>query len=73
MTVELVPVDGVPEIRPGDDLAGILAERVHPLGARDGDVIVVTQKVVSKAEGRIVPEAEREAAIAAGAAASTSK
>jgi len=44
-------VAGLPEIRPGDDLATILAEAC-PLLA--GDVLVVTQKVVSKAEGRLV-------------------
>ncbi|HSL10236.1 MAG TPA: coenzyme F420-0:L-glutamate ligase [Actinomycetota bacterium] len=63
--VRVVPVEGVPEIREGDDLADILAERLRPLGVRDGDVVVVTQKVVSKAEGRIVPDAERDAVIAA--------
>jgi len=66
VTVELIPVEGLPEVRPGHDLASILAERLRPLGVEDGDVIVVTQKVVSKAEGRVVPDAERDAAIAAG-------
>lgn len=55
-TVEILPVDGVPEVRPGDDLAALLAPRLSELGARDGDVVAVTQKVVSKAEGRVVPE-----------------
>lgn len=49
--VRLLPVEGLPEVEPGDDLAGLLADRC-PLEA--GDVLVVTQKVVSKAEGRIV-------------------
>ena len=49
--VQLIPVEGLPEIEPGDDLAGLLAERC-PL--ETGDVLVVTQKVVSKAEGRMV-------------------
>src|SRR2546423_1508118 len=40
----------MPEVRPGDDLAALLAERAAP---REGDVVVVAQKVVSKAEGRI--------------------
>ncbi|MCU1491266.1 MAG: coenzyme F420-0:L-glutamate ligase [Acidimicrobiaceae bacterium] len=47
----VLPVRGFPEIRPGDRLAEMIAE-MAPL--RDGDVLVVTQKVVSKAEGRLV-------------------
>lgn len=52
MTVEIIPVHGVPEVRPGDDLAALIEEAAEPL--RDGDVLVVTHKVVSKAEGRLV-------------------
>jgi coenzyme F420-0:L-glutamate ligase/coenzyme F420-1:gamma-L-glutamate ligase len=63
--VEVLSVDGIPEIRPGDDLAAILADRLRPLSVRDGDIVVVTQKVVSKAEGRIVPDSERDAHVAA--------
>jgi len=51
--VELLPVQGLPEFRPGDDLAVVLAAAAPWL--RDGDVVVVTSKVVSKCEGRIVP------------------
>jgi coenzyme F420-0:L-glutamate ligase/coenzyme F420-1:gamma-L-glutamate ligase len=51
--VELIPVPGLPEFRPGDDLAATLAAAASWL--RDGDVVVVTSKVVSKCEGRIVP------------------
>lgn len=49
-------VAGIPEIKPGDDLAGLIATAAtaEPDGLRDGDVVVVTQKVVSKAEGRLV-------------------
>ncbi|MGH2636408.1 MAG: coenzyme F420-0:L-glutamate ligase, partial [Actinomycetota bacterium] len=54
--VQVVPVEGVPEVRSGDDLAALLIEGLAPLAPRDGDVVVVTQKVVSKAEGRIVRE-----------------
>lgn len=50
--IELLPVDGLPEFRPGDDLTGALATAAPWL--RDGDVVVVTSKVVSKCEGRIV-------------------
>jgi coenzyme F420-0:L-glutamate ligase / coenzyme F420-1:gamma-L-glutamate ligase len=49
--LEIVAVEGLPEIRPGDRLAPLLA-RCADLA--DGDVVVVTQKVVSKAEGRMV-------------------
>jgi len=61
MTLEVIPVPGLPEIGPGDDLADLL----DPVDIRDGDVVVVTQKVVSKQEGRVVPAADRDAAIAA--------
>ena len=49
--------DGLPEFRPGDDLARVLAEALiaDPHGLVDGDVVVVTSKVVSKTEGRVVP------------------
>ena len=46
---------GLPEIREGDDLAGLVAEAV---GLEDGDVVVLAQKVVSKSEGRVVRLAE---------------
>jgi len=45
------PVRGLPELREGDDLAGMIAERA---GLEDGDVLVVAQKAISKIEGRIV-------------------
>ncbi|OBB59088.1 coenzyme F420-0:L-glutamate ligase [Mycobacterium sp. 852013-51886_SCH5428379] len=51
-TIELLPVPGLPEFRPGDDLAAALAAAAPWL--RDGDIVVVTSKVVSKCEGRIV-------------------
>lgn len=56
MRLEVLPVAGLPEVAPGDDLGALLAEALRPLGPADGDVIAVTQKVVSKAEGRVVPE-----------------
>ena len=58
MTVEIHPVRGVPEVRPGDDLARLLIDALPPssLALETGDVLVVTQKAVSKAEGRIVRE-----------------
>lgn len=51
--IEVLPVAGIPEIRPGDDLPGILLHHVED-DLRPGDVLVVTHKVVSKAEGRVV-------------------
>ncbi|CAN5763824.1 coenzyme F420-0:L-glutamate ligase [soil metagenome] len=51
MNVEIIPVPDVPEVRPGDELAGLIAGTVD---LRDGDVLVVTHKIVSKAEGRLV-------------------
>ena len=50
--VEILPVAGLPEFRPGDDLAAALAEAAPWL--RDGDIVVVTSKVMSKCEGRVV-------------------
>jgi coenzyme F420-0:L-glutamate ligase/coenzyme F420-1:gamma-L-glutamate ligase len=50
--VELLPVTGLPEFRPGDDLAAAIATAAPWL--RDGDVLVVTSKAVSKVEGRLV-------------------
>jgi coenzyme F420-0:L-glutamate ligase/coenzyme F420-1:gamma-L-glutamate ligase len=49
--IELLPVRGLPEIRPGDDLATLVAGLTE---LRDGDVVVVAQKVVSKSEGRLI-------------------
>ncbi|MFI1679338.1 coenzyme F420-0:L-glutamate ligase [Streptomyces sp. NPDC020607] len=54
-------VPGLPEVRQGDDLAKLIAA-AEP-GLADGDVVLVTSKIVSKAEGRIVEAADREAAI----------
>jgi coenzyme F420-0:L-glutamate ligase / coenzyme F420-1:gamma-L-glutamate ligase len=51
VNLELLGVEGLPEIRPGDDLAALIVQHSGPI--RRGDVVVVAQKVVSKAEGRI--------------------
>lgn len=50
--IEILPIKGLPEFRPGDDLAEKIASAAPWL--RDGDVVVVTSKAVSKCEGRIV-------------------
>jgi len=60
VTLQVIPVHGLPEIRPGDDLVGLLLDslgRSHERLAA-GDVVVVAQKVVSKGEGRLVRLAE---------------
>ncbi|MGP3989377.1 coenzyme F420-0:L-glutamate ligase [Streptomyces sp. 3N207] len=57
---------GIPEVLPGDDLVGLVVDAAAAPGGRglvDGDVLVVTSKIVSKAEGRIVQADDREAAI----------
>ncbi len=55
--LEIVPLAGLPEVRPGDDLARLLLGAVRAAGCElaDGDVLAVTSKVVAKAEGRVVP------------------
>ena len=55
MSIEVFPLEGLPEVRPQDDLPMLLAEPLGSMGVRDGDVVAVTQKIVSKAEGRVVP------------------
>lgn len=65
MSITIFGIDGLPEITAGDDLAGMIASGA---ALADGDVVVVTQKIVSKAEGRIVtvdsddPDAKRQLA-----------
>jgi coenzyme F420-0:L-glutamate ligase/coenzyme F420-1:gamma-L-glutamate ligase len=52
--LRLLPLEGIPEVRPGDDLTALLGDAVERVGGlEEGDVLVVAQKVVSKAEGRI--------------------
>ena len=65
-------VTGLPEIGAGDDLIGLIADAIATQEAesrdaalQDGDILVVTSKIVSKAEGMQVPVADREKAIAA--------
>ena len=51
--LEVLPVEGIPEVRPGDDLPELIA-RAAGEDLRTGDILVVTHKIVSKAEGRLV-------------------
>ncbi|WP_189171675.1 coenzyme F420-0:L-glutamate ligase [Pilimelia anulata] len=71
MSLRIIPVPGIGEVRPGADLAALVHAAAPDLA--DGDVVVVTSKIVSKAEGRLVPvpaagparEAARAAALRA--------
>lgn len=56
MTITIIPVRGIPEVREGDELAHLIADAAAAEGTplADGDCVVVTQKVVSKVEGRVV-------------------
>jgi coenzyme F420-0:L-glutamate ligase/coenzyme F420-1:gamma-L-glutamate ligase len=55
VTLSIIPIHGVPEVHPGDELATLLADGAEGQGThlQTGDCVVVTQKVVSKAEGRL--------------------
>jgi len=61
--ISIIPVQGIPEVSPGDELAELI---LGCTGLEDRDVVVITQKVVSKAEGRLVafdpavPDARRQ-------------
>src|SRR5262249_24089565 len=56
VTLTIIPITGVPEVRAGDELATLVADAAAAQGTplTDGDCLVVTQKVVSKAEDRLV-------------------
>jgi coenzyme F420-0:L-glutamate ligase/coenzyme F420-1:gamma-L-glutamate ligase len=60
--VRLIGLEGIPEIKPGDDLAMVIGDAIERSGLAlaPGDVLVVTHKIVSKAEGRLVRLAEIE-------------
>ena len=58
--VSVTGVPGLPEIAPGDDLASLISGAVPDLA--DGDIVVITSKIVSKAEGRVI-RADRDKAI----------
>ncbi|WP_035801105.1 coenzyme F420-0:L-glutamate ligase [Kitasatospora mediocidica] len=58
--VQVLPVPGLPEIEPGADLAALISKAAD---LADGDILLVTSKIVSKAEGRLLHADDREAAI----------
>ena len=60
--ISILPVEGLPEIEAGDDLGALIGAHA---ALEDGDVVVVAQKVVSKAEGRVVALDDVEASAAA--------
>src|SRR5689334_12678665 len=60
----ILPLHGIPEIQGGDDLVALIAAAATgPAALRDGDILVVTSKIVSKAEGRTIAADDRRAAI----------
>ena len=61
--IRAVGIEGLPEVQAGDDLAGLIIDAAAAQGTpvEDGDVVVVTQKIVSKAEGRVMTIDEVEA------------
>jgi coenzyme F420-0:L-glutamate ligase / coenzyme F420-1:gamma-L-glutamate ligase len=54
VTLQIIPLTGIGVVRPGDEIAEILAIALEPIPPLDGDVLAVTHKIVSKAEGRVV-------------------
>lgn len=62
--IRIVPIEGVPEVVAGDDVGLLVVDALGPDALEDGDILVITQKVISKAEGRNVPAETRAAAIA---------
>lgn len=76
MTFTVFALDGIPEIVAGDDLVGMIGDAVVATAStngggtgrlEDGDIVSVTSKIVSKAEGRSIPAIDREDAITAEA------
>ncbi len=60
--IQVIGIEGLPEVRPGDDLVALLlgALAAEGLALEDGDILVLTQKIVSKAEGRLISLSEIE-------------
>ena len=60
--LEIIGLDGIPEVRPGDDLVGLITGALERRGLllQGGEIVVVTHKIVSKAEGRLVRLSEIE-------------
>jgi coenzyme F420-0:L-glutamate ligase/coenzyme F420-1:gamma-L-glutamate ligase len=60
VTLHILPLDGIGHVAPGDEITDLLADSLDPLAPEQGDVLVVTHKIVSKAEGRVVSVAGDE-------------
>ncbi len=60
--VTIIPVDGLPEIEPGDPVEAMIAERIAAVagGIEPNDIVIVTHKIISKAEGQLVELAKVE-------------
>lgn len=61
--MRVLPIEGMPEIAPGDDVAEAIARAAGPGAIVDDDVIVVAQKIVSKAEGRLASGVDKDAVV----------
>ena len=61
--IQILGIDGVPEVTAGDDVALLLVDAFGVDAFKTDDVVVVTQKVVSKAEGRLMNEEDKESAV----------
>lgn len=62
LVIQVWAVEGIPEVVAGDDIAQLITT-ASPASIQDGDIVVVTSKIVSKAEGRSVQASDREDAI----------
>lgn len=62
--LRVIPLTGIPEVDAGADLATLIVEAAGDAALEDRDVVVVTQKVVSKSEGRVAPATEKADLIA---------
>jgi coenzyme F420-0:L-glutamate ligase/coenzyme F420-1:gamma-L-glutamate ligase len=62
VTLQVFPLLGIGAVRPGDEVVDAIAAALEPLSPEEGDVLVVTHKIVSKAEGRVVQVAGDEEA-----------
>lgn len=54
MSLQVIPVEGIGAVSPGDDLLSMLTDALRPHQPAKGDIVVVTHKIVSKAEGQVV-------------------
>ncbi len=59
--IQIFPISGIPEVSEGDDVATLILDALEDAPLRDGDVLVVTHKIVSKAEGRFIDAADEAA------------